>query len=660
MRNLLLSIALLLLVGLVAWCDSAPISQFGNGQAKHQISVAIDFLDQMGSAWATDCRRQLNRGKYHEYDDASAMTNWGNDIFLPRGLLYPNVPDPAAGKMTKARWNRVNCDHFKHIARLAVTLVHEQYHTTQSLSYRTKENVNCLCGGNNDAERDAWSVAMAELDRWIRKYERERKASKVLDPKKLREEQELIQLKLDMIHDYEVENEPDYGPLKWEVILKAGEEEPGDPVPGDPEDVIRRDLEERLDEVTRLLGEAQRLELSGAGPTPAKEVEAPPKQWIEERVPHTPGSGVEDTKVSWSFQTGGQGRASFATVTCENTSQQEIPAQVTQGQVVQVGEQAVPLMVTETRQQKLPPGQSCTFTVPLHQLNLQPLPRAGSPVTTLVQHEAWKPHIAVVLAADKQPLQGIQKECVVQAALWKTTHPAIPSEQLSARLAPRLGGKPDAGFWRQVEGLVQAGSKLQLKPLPPSPFQGASPETIECQLVGDGAATESVQVTFRNRTKQPQNFTLKEFTTFEADGRQKMMVLQSKTLQLGPGQSVRSTLRSMCVGERSDSPPTRAAAPYRPRWNPRLASMCQSLLSKASQAQRDGQLARLPYSGPKAVHRVAQLAFWKRTGQLDRTDLRLQLTQQMQAEPTVLTGEQAAEINRGVDELWKAVDLCLK
>ena len=660
MRNLLLTVILLCLLGLTGWGDSTPISQFGNGHDKHQITVAIDFLDEMGSAWTSACRRQLNRGKYHEYDDPAAMTNWANTIFIPRGLLYPNIPDPAAGRMKKARWDRANCDHFKHIARLAVTLVHEQYHTTQSVSYRTKGNVSCMCGGDNDAERDAWSVAMAELDRWIRKYELARKASKVVNPKKLREEKELIQLKLDMIHDYEIENEPDYGPLRWEVILKGGEEEVGDPVPGDPEDVIRKDLENRLDEVSRLLEEATALELGGAGPTPPKSVEAPPKEWIEERVPHAPGSGVDDSKVSWSFQSGGQGRASFATVTCENTSQQDIPAQLTRGQVVQVGGQAVPMMVAENRQQTLPPGQSCTFTVPLHQLDLRPIPASGSPVTTLVQHEAWKPQIAVLVEAEKSPLQGAQKECLVQAALWKTAHPSATPEQLSSRLAPRLGRKPDAGFWKQVDALVESGSKLQLKPPPPSPFQGASPDAIDCQLVGDGASTESVQVTFHNRSKQPQNFTLKEFATFEADDRQTLMVLQPKTLQLAPGQSVRSTLKSMCVGTRSDSPPTSAASPYKPGYSPRLATLCQSLFSKANQAQREGRMADLPYSGSKAVHRVVQIAFWKRTGQIDRASLRHQLVQQIASDPTPLTGEQAREVDRGVDELWKAVDLCLK
>jgi hypothetical protein len=199
---------------------------------------------------------------------------------------------------------------------------------------------------------------------------------------------------------------------------------------------------------------------------------------------------------------------------------------------------------------------------------------------------------------------------------------------------------------------------------PPGPeesaFLGAEAKNIECQLIGDGSSTSRTQIQFRNLSDEPQTFKLKEYAIFQAEGRQTLMVLQPKELTLPPRQAAKSTVKTMCVGTRTDPPATAEATTYQPSMDPKLAGQCQDILEKAQKAKDDGYFPALPIPPALQVQTIVQLAFWQQTGQLTKENLKPEILKQLKLEPEQMTPEEEKEVDQGLDNIWEAVDLCKK
>ncbi|GMU57658.1 MAG: hypothetical protein AMXMBFR33_68040 [Candidatus Xenobia bacterium] len=457
MRKLTFGILLWMVTGWALADEPVQVSQFGNSQPKHQITVAIEFLDEMSSPWARECRRQLNGGRYYHWNEGDSQTNWDNTTYIDEDLLFPNLPDPVAGVMKQPRWDRKQCPHFQHIARLAVTLVHEQVHSGQSLPFRAKEGIDHKCGGNHEAEQHAWSVAFAEMDRWIRKYKKERLTSTTPNLKKLQEERDLITLKLEMMSSYGTENEPKYGPLLWEVIRKKNGkplDPPPDPVP-DPKSAIEQELNDQLVEVGKCIDTFKLAEVKGEEP---KIIHAPEKPEWEEQVKHPPGAWKDECREELRVVSDGS-----VELKTSNQTERKIQLELACGTILLVGERLIPVVVAEAVRVELEPRGSAEAKVPVYSLREDDRVAPGSSVHIEVHSSRYLPILTVLLKAEELKLGGKLQHPVpevTQAALWRLSEPGV-----------RL----DSGLLQEADLVIRA-CGLEQRLIERSPNEKQTPE----------------------------------------------------------------------------------------------------------------------------------------------------------------------------------------
>lgn len=189
---------------------------------------------------------------------------------------------------------------------------------------------------------------------------------------------------------------------------------------------------------------------------------------------------------------------------------------------------------------------------------------------------------------------------------------------------------------------------------------GAIPAT-ECagqavfQLEGDGVKTDRVRLWCKNTSKAPLKVEVPQGTVFAHPALQDLMVLESRKLVVPANGRVQCSLSTMCVGQRNEKPPAQATD-Y-------VAVACQShpqaatashLYECAQKLCQNGDFPPLPMLRGMQPAIVAQYAVWREQG-MTREDLKTLVYASTKPKP-----EAEAEANKGIDNLWEAVDLTQK
>lgn len=176
------------------------------------------------------------------------------------------------------------------------------------------------------------------------------------------------------------------------------------------------------------------------------------------------------------------------------------------------------------------------------------------------------------------------------------------------------------------------------------------------QLEGDGVRSERVRLWCKNTGKTPLSVEVPKGTVFTHPELQDLMVLEARKLVVPPQGRVQCSLATMCVGARSEKPPTSQASEF-------AAVSCGShpqaeqafkLYECAQKLCQNGDFPPLPMLKGLQPGVVAQYALWREQG-MTREDLKTLVFSHTQPKP-----EEEAEANKGVDNIWEAVDLTQK
>lgn len=189
---------------------------------------------------------------------------------------------------------------------------------------------------------------------------------------------------------------------------------------------------------------------------------------------------------------------------------------------------------------------------------------------------------------------------------------------------------------------------------------GAIPAT-ECagqaifQLEGNGISTDRVRLWCKNTGKAPLTVEVPQGTVFAHPGLQDLMVLESRKLVVPPNGRAQCSLSTMCVGQRAEKPPAQAtdynAVPCQSHPQANRASQLYACAQKLCQ---NGDFPPLPMLRGMQPGVVAQYALWQEQG-MSREDLKTLVFAHTKPKP-----EAEAEANKGVDNIWEAVDLTQK
>ena len=175
------------------------------------------------------------------------------------------------------------------------------------------------------------------------------------------------------------------------------------------------------------------------------------------------------------------------------------------------------------------------------------------------------------------------------------------------------------------------------------------------QLEGDGSKTDRVRLWCKNTSKAPLTVEVPQGTVFTHPGLQDLMVLESRKLTLPANGRVQCSLATMCVGQRTEKPPAESTD-YTPTpcANHPQAIAATHFYECAQRLCQNGELPPLPMLRPMQPGVVAQYAFWRQQG-MTKEDLKSLVYAHTKPKP-----EAQAEADKGVDNLWEAVDLTQK
>lgn len=174
-------------------------------------------------------------------------------------------------------------------------------------------------------------------------------------------------------------------------------------------------------------------------------------------------------------------------------------------------------------------------------------------------------------------------------------------------------------------------------------------------LEGDGLRTDRVRLWCKNVGKSPLKVEVPRGTVFAHPQLQDLMVLEERKLVVPPGGRVQCSLATMCVGLRAEKPPggtvdvTAQTCQSHPQAN--SASKYYECAQKLCQ---NGDLPPLPMLRGMQPGIVAQYALWRQQG-MTKEDLKELVFTHTKPKP-----EDEPEANKGVDNIWEAVDLTTK
>ena len=173
----------------------------------------------------------------------------------------------------------------------------------------------------------------------------------------------------------------------------------------------------------------------------------------------------------------------------------------------------------------------------------------------------------------------------------------------------------------------------------------------------------------------------------EGPGYQNVVVGEPVTVEVPPGETVRTPIEGYCLDRTQEAPPdTRTRArrpegtrPREPEAPPTYEKTCASPQYKVHRVitvvakilGEEGKL-KTPFTGEKAIDTVAQWAIWKETSESDEdpdNDLGPEdLREEMRGQVEESTGKPFEELpkptqeklDKDIDDLWESVDLCQK
>jgi hypothetical protein len=182
------------------------------------------------------------------------------------------------------------------------------------------------------------------------------------------------------------------------------------------------------------------------------------------------------------------------------------------------------------------------------------------------------------------------------------------------------------------------------------------------QVIGDGLAPSRVQLILTNPGATALTVQLASHTVLRSAGRQDMMILEGRTIQLAAKGSARTTLPAMCVGGRAETPATAEPTAYTmvlPADVPTTAAAI-ALSEAAKRIKARGDLTTLPLAPGTVAQTLAQLAFWQERGDLSKEALRETVVSQLKLEGKPLESAEKKEVDEGTDRTWDAIDLVQK
>lgn len=150
-----------------------------------------------------------------------------------------------------------------------------------------------------------------------------------------------------------------------------------------------------------------------------------------------------------------------------------------------------------------------------------------------------------------------------------------------------------------------------------------------------------------NRSSRPVTVNLPEGCVLTHPDFQDWLLLEGREFKLPPGGKFQSQLKALAVGKRGEKVDGGGYAVQAPGLHPGAQRLLK-LRTCAERLAREGEFPPLPVSQPWLV---AQWAFWKEQGS-GKGDLLGLVRSQLQPGQS---GE--AELLRGVDYLWEAVEL---
>jgi hypothetical protein len=195
------------------------------------------------------------------------------------------------------------------------------------------------------------------------------------------------------------------------------------------------------------------------------------------------------------------------------------------------------------------------------------------------------------------------------------------------------------------------------RPGPLSAPQAAVGGLASFEMTGEGLSPLRIQVRVTNRTARPLQVRFQPGVVLASPQGQDVMVIESRDFDLPPRGAGRATLGTLCVDSRSEAPPgpqPRACTPQ--EGAPEALHLWNTCLRLA----QEGRFPDLPIVKARQAPTVAQLALWARRGEITREEVRQNVFAQLDLTEKEATPEQRQEVERGVDNVWQAVDLTLK
>lgn len=478
---------LLLSLGMAANAQLPPTAQ-------SNVQTAIDFLHEMGADEAAGAAEQLHDGDY--FLGSQMQTNFWNNTEVDRALAAPKVgkEDKSTGKIIwfEEVFVRANCDHFKKIARLAISLMHERIHVGQGAIWRGHCESDCQKASDlrkkglltyphpgHMAEQMAWSETLAEVDRWIRAY-REKRLKEKPTLKKLKEEKALIELKQAMLGEYEKGNKKDYGPMAYKYILTRGEvpgpEDPPPP-PKSPEDFIIILLDLQLKEVDKLIEECKVAKLENREPRLEGPFSPLPWEGWEEAAIVPPESRC---KTSWV--TTGQSFGQVFRLKVTNPSQEAAKLVLEPGLRLRIGGQQEPgTVVFLARRLTVPLAPGETAEVPVEVYSLKPGETIAPGQATVIVEPGQSPAGLIVdvgrelEAANRLRARlpsGGREFVVIQEAIWAEST-GLPGQSLRMQVPPEAS----VDLRQDVELVLrESGVEVETRDVRESPLMAPPPE----------------------------------------------------------------------------------------------------------------------------------------------------------------------------------------
>lgn len=187
----------------------------------------------------------------------------------------------------------------------------------------------------------------------------------------------------------------------------------------------------------------------------------------------------------------------------------------------------------------------------------------------------------------------------------------------------------------------------------------ANSDLLEFKLQGDGVRTDRVKFQITNKSEESLTFTIPKFTVFKKVGSQSIMLLSDKELTIRPRKTATTTLATMCVGKRAETPPGESAT-YTAHQDPEASTQVGALFQRAEEKHEGGYFPPLPLLPAQQIPTVVQLAFWQQSEGLTKDEMKAEVIRQLELDPTALTPEEEEEVEEGSDNIWEAVNLCQK